>query len=115
MKSTTYVIEGWLEDSETHGQVLLEPYRVTLYESDKPVRSVKFKMRETCSSLLWIYKRLSNVPAIDIEYFVAERLLSVPADAESMPLNLACKLSKAESEFLVSMLFKPAREAARHK
>ncbi|NMM11851.1 MAG: hypothetical protein HHJ16_16480 [Polaromonas sp.] len=83
MKSTTYVIEGWLEDSEAHGQVLLEPYRVTLYESDKPVRSTKFKMRETCSSLMWIYKRLSEVTAIDIEYFIAECLLSVPPDTES--------------------------------
>ena len=72
-----YKLEGWLEDSEAHGQVLLERYRATLHESGKPVRSAKFKMRETCSSLLWIHKRLSEVEAIEIEDFIAERLLSV--------------------------------------
>lgn len=40
---------------------------------------------------------------------------SLSADAESMPSTLASKLSKAESEFLESNLFKPAREAAQQK
>jgi hypothetical protein len=110
-----YKLEGRIEDSEAHAQVLLERYRATLYESGKPVRSAKFKMRETGSSLLWIHKRLPEVEAIDIEDFIAERLLSVPADAESMPLTLASKLSKAESEFFESRLFEPVCEAARQK
>lgn len=72
-----YKMEGWLEDSEARGQVVLEGYRAARRESGEPVRSPKFRMRESCSSLLWIHKRLTEVTATDIEDFIAERLLSV--------------------------------------
>ncbi|UUZ77443.1 hypothetical protein LP414_09585 [Polaromonas sp. P1(28)-13] len=72
-----YKLEGWLEDSESHGLDLLERYRTALRDSGKPVRDAKFKMRETCSSLLWIHKRLPEVATTDIEDFITERLLSV--------------------------------------
>lgn len=72
-----YKLEGWLQDSGTAGEQLLQDYRDSLLDAGKPVRKAKFQMRDTCSELHWIHKPFPEVLATDIEDFMEERLQSV--------------------------------------
>jgi integrase len=71
---TSYCLEGWLADSGSAGMKLLEVYRDKLRELGRPVREVKFQMRQSSEELAWIHKPLTDITTVDIECFITDRL-----------------------------------------